>query len=399
MILKKLLIGVWAVLFILQLTACGESSGINETTKNPIGGETSTSTIYNQHDDICETPTRLIYISNAGQIMYYNKLDGGTYPLCFDPVCKHSNRCVSRQINSFSPIRYDEAENRLYAFYEDSIFSMSFDASDVRIEYSADLAKNTPWFVFGALELYNGYAYFTMQDLEAETYSLYRLHLKTKKLENLTENTELTDINEFKIGEDGMLYLWARKEASTFEFYRADADLNNIEKLAYMDWNCYFIGDYIYAAETEHIEGLEYLLKGVNAHNMKTGEITPVFELNQEGNGLRIMAMTDRYVYYQINDRVVIGQQKTGMGRIRDVNASQYNIYRYDRETGEHLQVYYNLYGDIEWIYLMEDSVMMDGMTFYQKGDYYDNYGCRWIADIDENGMFVNIREITDNID
>ena len=97
---------------------------------------------------------------------------------------------------------------------------------------------------------------------------------------------------------------------------------------------------------------------------MKTGEITPVFELNQEGNGLRIMAMTDRYVYYQINDRVVIGQQKTGMGRIRDVNASQYNIYRYDRETGEHLQVYYNLYGDVEWIYLMEDSVMMKSRNY-----------------------------------
>ena len=113
--LKKILIGILIVMLALQFVACGDQSGINETTKNPIGEETSTSTIYNQHDDICETPTRLIYISNAGQMMYYNKLDGGTYPLCFDPVCKHSNRCVSRKINSFSPIRYDEAENRLHA--------------------------------------------------------------------------------------------------------------------------------------------------------------------------------------------------------------------------------------------------------------------------------------------
>lgn len=399
MILKKLLIGVLAVLFIFQFTACGDQSDMSEITKNPMGEETSATTIYNQYDGICETPTRLIYISNAGQMMYYNKLDGGIYPLCFDPVCKHGNSCSSRKINSFSPIRYCEEENRLYAFYKDSIFSMSFDGSDVQILYSIGVGDDVTPYIFECLELYEDYAYFTMQDLEADTYALYRLNLKTKKLENLTKDTILTDINEFTIGEDGMLYLWARKEASTFEFYRADADLNNIEKLPYMDWNSYFIGDYIYAAETEHIEGLEYLLKGVNAHNVKTGEITPVFELNQEGEGLRIMAMTDRYVYYQINDRIVIGQQKTGMGRIRDVNASQYNIYRYDRETGEHLQVYYNLYGDVEWIYLMEDSVMMDGMTFYQKGDYYDNYGCRWIADIDENGMFVNIREITDNFD
>ena len=396
---KRLLMCVLVILLALQLAACGDLSGVNETTNNSAGEENALQRIYNLHDDICETPTRLIYISNAGQMMYYNKLDGGTYPLCFDPVCKHGKNCVSRKINLVSPIRYSEEENRVYLFYQDSLLSMSFDGSDIQIEYSIGLSDDVPWFIFGSLELYQDYAYFTMQDLEVETYSLYRLSLKTKKLENLTENTKLTDINEFKISEDGMLYLWARKEASTFEFYRTDADLKNTEKLPYMDWNSYFIGDYIYAAETEHIEGLEYLLKGVNAHNMKTGEITPVFELNQEGNGLRIMAMTDRYVYYQINDRVVIGQQKTGMGRILDVNASQYNIYRYDRETREHLQVYYNLYGDVEWIYLTEDSVLMDVMAYYPKGEYWGYYGCRWIADIDENGMFVNIREITDNID
>ena len=396
--LKKLLVSVLSILLTLQLAACGDLSGMKETTKNPTEEENAIPTIYNQHDDICETPTRLIYRSNAGQMMYYNKLDGGVYPLCFDPVCKHSNRCVSRKINSFSPIRYDETENRLYAFYEDNLFSMSFDASDVRIEFSAGLAENTHWFVFGALELYNGYAYFTMQDLEAETYSLYRLHLKTKKLENLTENTDFTDIIEFTISEDGRLYLWSRKEDYSSDFYRADLELTNIEKLPYMDWNSYFIGDYIYAAETEHIEGLEYWLKGVNAHNMKTGEITPVFELNQEGNGLRIMVMTDRYVYYQIESRIVIGQRKSGLGNVYDVNSDRYNIYRYDRETGEHLQVYYNLYSDIEWIYLMEDSVVIDGMTYYSKGDYWDYYGCRWIADIDENGMFVNVREISDNL-
>ena len=72
--LKKTLVSVLSILFALQIAACGDQSGINETTKNPMSEETSTSTIYNQHDDICETPTRLIYISNAGQIMYYNKM-------------------------------------------------------------------------------------------------------------------------------------------------------------------------------------------------------------------------------------------------------------------------------------------------------------------------------------
>ena len=397
--LKKLLIGALIVLLVLQLVACADQTGTSETTKNLMGEETSTTTIYNQHDSICETPTRLIYISNAGQIMYYNKLDGGLYPLCFDPVCKHGNGCISRKVNSFSPIRYCEEENRLYAFYQDSLFSMSFDGSDVQILYSIGVGDDVTPFIFECLEIYEGYAYFTMQDLEAETYALYRLNIKTKKLEHLTKNTDLTDIHKFTIGEDGMFYLWARKENYEFDFCRADRNLKQIEKLQYMDWNSYFIGDLIYVAETEHIEGLRYLLKGVYAHNMKTGEITPVFELGQEGQGLRIMAMTDRYLYYQINDRILLGQRKSGIGKIYDVNATQYNIYRYDMETGEHLQVYYNPYGDVEWIYLMEDSVMMDGMTFYQKGDYYDSYGCRWIADIDEEGMFVSIREITDNFD
>ena len=397
--LKKILIGILIVMLALQFVACGDQSSINETTKNPTEEENATPTIYNQHDDICETPTRLIYISNAGQMMYYNKLDGGIYPLCFDPVCKHGNGCNSRKINSFSPIRYCEEENRLYAFYKDSIFSMSFDGSDVQILYSIGVGDDVTPYIFECLELYEDYAYFTMQDLEADTYALYRLNLQTKKLENLTKDTILTDIIEFTIGEDGMLYLWAKKEDSELEFYRADLKVKDIEKLPYMDWNSYFIGDLIYAAETERIEGGRYLLKGIYTHNMKNGEITPIFELNQEGDGLRIMAMTDRYVYYQINDRVVIGQQKTGMGRIHDVKASQYNIYRYDRKTGEHLQVYYNLYGDVEWIYLTEDSVLMDVMAYYPKGEYWGYYGCRWIADLDENGMFVNIREITDNID
>lgn len=399
MILKKLLIGILVILFALQFTACGDQLDKSETTKNPMGEEISVATIYNQHDRICETPTRLIYISNAGQIMYYNKLDGGIYPLCFDPVCKHSDDCISRKINSFIPVRYYEEENRLYVFYKDSLFSMSFDASDVRIEYSIGLGDDAPWYIFEGLELYHGHAYFAMQDLEAETYGLYRLNLKTKKLENLTKNTNLADINKFKVGEDGMLYLWAKEENFGYEFYRADLDLRNVEKLPYMDWNSYFIGNTIYAAETEYIAGLRYLLKGVYAHNMKTGEITPIFELNQEGEGLRIMAMTDRYLYYQINDRIVIGQKKTGMGNIYDVNSKGYNIYRYDRETGEHLQVYYNLYSHVEWIYLMEDSVLMDGSTYYQKGDYWKDDPCRWIADIDENGMIVNVREITDNFD
>ena len=341
--LKKILIGILIVMLALQFVACGDQSSINETTKNPTEEENATPTIYNQHDDICETPTRLIYISNAGQMMYYNKLDGGIYPLCFDPVCKHGNGCNSRKINSFSPIRYCEEENRLYAFYKDSIFSMSFDGSDVQILYSIGVGDDVTPYIFECLELYEDYAYFTMQDLEADTYALYRLNLQTKKLENLTKDTILTDIIEFTIGEDGMLYLWAKKEDSELEFYRADLKVKDIEKLPYMDWNSYFIGDLIYAAETERIEGGRYLLKGIYTHNMKNGEITPIFELNQEGDGLRIMAMTDRYVYYQINDRVVIGQQKTGMGRIHDVKASQYNIYRYDRKTGEHLQVYYNL--------------------------------------------------------
>ena len=262
MILKKLLIGILAILFALQFTACGDQLDKSETTKNPMGKENSTSTIYNQYDRICETPTRLIYISNAGQMMYYNKLDGEVYPLCFDPVCKHGKGCNSRKINSFSPIRYCEEENRLYAFYKDSIFSMSFDGSDVRIEYSIGLGDDAPWYIFEGLALYNGYAYFTMQDLETEVYKLYRLNLKTKKLENLMENAGLIDINNFTISEDGMLYLWAKKEASAFEFYRADEDLTNIEKLPYMAWGSYFIGDLIYSAETERIEGRQYLLKG-----------------------------------------------------------------------------------------------------------------------------------------
>ena len=43
---------------------------------------------YPLHRDVIESPTRILYLEN-GWLRYYNKLDGGTYPFCFDPLCDH----------------------------------------------------------------------------------------------------------------------------------------------------------------------------------------------------------------------------------------------------------------------------------------------------------------------
>ena len=71
--------------------------------------------IINRDDYVCETPTRIIYALDD-TLYYYNKLDGGTYVFCFNPICKHKSDCVSKKItfDIWQGLKYREEDNRLY---------------------------------------------------------------------------------------------------------------------------------------------------------------------------------------------------------------------------------------------------------------------------------------------
>ena len=70
------------------------------------------------------TDTRILDLTNV--FTYYNKLDGNTYPLCFDPLCDHNSITCTQYLFSDCSAIYSKLDNRIYIGRGDCIFSMNF---------------------------------------------------------------------------------------------------------------------------------------------------------------------------------------------------------------------------------------------------------------------------------
>ena len=132
--MKKRIFGfVLAWILIFMLFACNSAG-------SAISFDTS-HVNYPLRRDIVDSPTRVLYLEN-GWLRYYNKLDGGTYPFCFDSLCNHDyfeGFCTSNLFVGGSMagnLAYSAYDNRFYFLRGHKFCSMSFDGSDVRIEHS-----------------------------------------------------------------------------------------------------------------------------------------------------------------------------------------------------------------------------------------------------------------------
>ena len=79
-----------------------------------------------------ETQTRTLYLGSA--FMYHNKFDDESYFLCFDPLCDHTSPSCTYSLFMHETGIYSKLDNRIYASRGDCLYSMGFNASDVKLE-------------------------------------------------------------------------------------------------------------------------------------------------------------------------------------------------------------------------------------------------------------------------
>ena len=130
-----------------------------------------------------ESLTRVYYLNKYDKYQYYNKLDGETYLLCFDPLCEHGLGCITL-IFSGCPGIYSQLDNRIYCSRGDCIYSMDFNGSDLKLEIAfSDKGKNLNDIKDNAsdidnLAFYDNYLFFLLpeynEDLGKYNNSLYR---------------------------------------------------------------------------------------------------------------------------------------------------------------------------------------------------------------------------------
>ena len=362
--------------------------------------EQDKSTVFSRMDNICETPTRVLYVINA-TVHYYNKLDGVAYTFCFDPLCKHNDACISQKflkIDERQPIRYCEDNNRFYALRGKNLISFSFDGSDLQIIYTygdSDWHEiNYDNIILQYLEIYDGYAYFTIQDADTGVRHIYRYHLTERKLEMVLKCQQDIEniISMSLIGHN--LYFWASNEERQI-LYQCDLNSKTLrivtESIFPLD---FFDGSKFYSAPFQEIQtatGVRYTTKEIVAFDTKSNSHFVLCK-NDFAGTVRLLALTDRYLYYTVYDPLVIGYQARPFSSPTPVRNDQYYIIRYDLESGTHIEIFNNPNYNVFKIALLNDLVLIQGTVYEKVGDYVSGESKMFVADIDANGMFIDIR-------
>ena len=399
-----------------------------------------------------ETPTRVIL--PGVDFSYYNKLDNERYVFCFDPLCDHSTwSCVANIFYCARECVYSPYTKRIYMEREDTLFSMKFDGSDIRIEISfgdvgSDITKDPvrTGDAFGRIEnlqQYDNYLYFVYptsikkdnSDYGYEFFwSLFRYNLKTKKLENLSENVGHISnyFYSFALTKDKIYFndLTADRGIRLFSSNLdmtdiKEVDIENSEKIIVS--NAIFDGENFYSAITEYkkeeITGTSPTAESyqIVCFDPETKIITEISEksyvADNNAGRINIFSVTDEYIYYTIDDPFYIGTYKTRTGE-NSVYNSRHTLYRIRKDGSDKKVVYEgltskdpkviscglrNLYiisGEKKAIAIIitnQYSAPKMSPNGYESVDWQRSFYVSF--DIDDNGNFVNMHELELDID
>ena len=224
--IKYLISSLLAIM--LLFVSCAES---------PIPIESANEVHYPTRRNVIESPTRILY-SDEGWLCYYNKLDGKTYPFCFEPLCKHDladRLCTSNLFvlgDIIGNMVYSSYDNRFYFLRGHKLCSMSFDGSDVRIEHSFGETGNPYEMdyelgILADISSYQNFVFFLWVNSDTGHYNLMRFDIKQGKCENLSEKAGLTDnMGRYFIVDDRILFLSTM--AGDNALYHADFNFEHI---------------------------------------------------------------------------------------------------------------------------------------------------------------------------
>ena len=186
-----------------------------------------------------ELSSRVILAQNGG-LWYYSKVDGESYRFCFNPLCQHkfADKCPSALFwhthSLTSQLVYCEENNRVYVARGQKIYSMSFDASDLRLECSlgenGDISESFYDMTFiRNLRCYKKYVYFIYNNDTTGNLQVVRLDTVSKKTEEMT-SAETEHIMAYEIA-NGYIYFKSVSIDNAIGYYISDFDFKNRKKV------------------------------------------------------------------------------------------------------------------------------------------------------------------------
>ncbi len=354
-----------------------------------------------------DTPTRIVYTKEA-VLHYYNKITGEQYPFCFDSLCHHNDfDCISYKFEMTSlgiqTVRYSAYDNRFYVLRGEQFCSFSFDGSDLKIIHSfgeeGNFETEMRGYLYGGLiylQIQGSGVYFLARDKESGKGILMCYDIETKAMKKLFHDRD-TAIHGYLLSENGIYFSLAGKYSGLYHMNMDGSHLKMISEDIYPSLSTgIFDGEHFYFTERQA------LCKDENTEDDACTE--KIFSLSLETGTLRniadtfctndhtLLAVTDRYIYYTVNDPVSIGFSEkyynyiTGNELFNDYS----RIYRLDRESKETVIVLDDLQYETKSLYFADaESVILLGSYCHISETNAFKNGCAFAAKLDENGMFT----------
>ncbi len=425
--MKKLMLYLLCVAMIVSFVSCDtepdHSNPIgsipSDTTSSDTDGESSTkesvsipvlrkNTYYPMTTTFSDTPTRLLF-TEGGIVHYYNKFTEEIYPFCFDPLCKHNGYdCISYKFEMTDVgrqmIRYCEYDNRFYALRGEQFCSFSFDGSDLKVVHSfgtdGNFETELKGYLYGGLmylQIQGKNVYFIARDNESGKRGLMRYDTETKEMTRLFYD-ERSAVYGYLLSENGIyISLIGEYQGLYYVPYEGGTPTLIAEDVYDSFAEGIFDGERFYFVKTtplydEEKKYTRYIPDKLVAFIPETGAFEDVMEIDIQ-NEYRLLAVTDDYIYYTVNEPISIGYSE-GPRMTSEVFNEYSKIYRYHRESGEIAIVLDDLRCETSMLYFINDKIFIIGHVCTPSEDNAFRTLGGFSASLDENGMFFDLAEM-----
>ena len=404
-------------------TSSESTETIATTSETPIAEPKPTivPTANSRYHGVVEGTSRILLISN-GSLWYYSKADGESYRFCFDPLCQHSLKgdfCVSRLFprlnNRYERCVYSEKYNRFYFARGQNIYSTSFDASDLKLEYSfgekgkidrslstIELTRYDTY--ISDLKSYGDYLYFRRANDNFGVYQIIRYDIRTHKTEEMTPD-EGEWITSYAIADD-YIYFKTLNNDNEIRFFTADLDFKERKEvdssISISESNSsveVYYGGYFYERKVNIVDGAStdgelYKI------NPLTGEKKLIVKDERLGSGSSQILCADKNgVYFSVWETFAAGTVEDEVFGEYEVGTSNNNVWRISYD-GEFTKVLDFPRGEIDTINFVEGGVIIYFTRVYHREIGVRDPECVGMIyvlfEIDDDGNFVNPKPIGD---
>ena len=398
--MKKIISFLLVLLMAFSIVSCGDE--INDTTQDTQTTETEVK-YYEYYPysmsafhTVVDMPSRILLIATGG-INYYSKVDGESYVFCFNPICQHKfqDNCVSalffNQGDTSNSVAYNSTTNRVYIGRGEKIYSMSFDASALRLECSLGEDGDLSMFLYQRylirnLQCAGNNLYFMYRDDQNGNDRIFKYDISSKKLSAVTpEGVWAMDF----IVLDDYIFVKFLDTDNNIRFYTTDFDFSELK----LSFELGEADDSITGVGVYNGEKL-YSKSGDKIYEFDPIEKTKKVVICDESVTAwsQTMAATQNGCYFSVYNPKVIGKDPRDN---TDIYTSRNEIWKlsYDGKTQKVL--------DTPYCEIMSMNIVNGGVivkcfyTYVKEGDTLKQKGGAFLFfEIDENGNFVNPKPI-----